>query len=1117
MKFIFQKKGEKIYKSINIFSLLVLIFNMSLSGVFFVALPVVQADTTLPYIEVEKQAISEICEQAEITLTITGDGDPIEERKPIDVVFVIDRSSSMEGSYLTDVKTAVKGFIDEMDFDSSIPDRVGVVSYSGYTSNPATIDYPFGSNGEDAKDAVENIEAAGGTCIECGLRVAYSMLNGSNEQYVILLSDGVANLKYPGTNDITYVCNYGTDEMNCPTSASQCINSAVTWGTNIKNDHSAKIYSIGYRLEDISGPAPLCDNGGTTEDLAEQTLKDISSDPADYYYSGDPSNINTVFDDIAKDINDIAGYDAKIVEILPTELTYNGMASGYPEPDSTQSVASGTELIWEFGNISIGQSKEVSFYVISGTSGYVGLADVYPDTRVEYKDYEDTLHETPFPETQINIVSCNPEFGSLTICKFNDVNQNQIKDLATDTPLMWPFEVTLPDASVIATTTDAETGCVTISGLPLGDYTVTEADDNDDTDGVSWVKSAPLDGINTLTLYAGYTNTTFLNYEDVCDNKITTTISKVECSSEEYLPNWGASSTIQDEPTVIDQNTAENYISDINTANKSEVCWLADGWEFEWSDLPNPGNNVVNGGAGWNTVGPTASGTVSFVRDSDSDLKVREVVKAGYVPFSGDSDESAEIYCYNYIETYDNYAHLDIVDYGQPEFTRNYYCVAFNAVLPNDPELGTISGYKYEDQDGATTTDEYLQHPGLGWIISLFDGNATTTYTTGSDGYFVFNNLVDGVYKLTETIKSGWTQLMAPLSEITISGGNDSTGNNFVNYEENDNPDLTTIKGCKYNDARNDGSISGDSKLSGWEVELLTCPYLCDDSPQFKAAVSAGECTVQQTVKTDSNGCYEFEVDGDSCYRVQEKMSQIQIDAGWKQTYPIDPAHYFFYVAQGEKATNIDFANYLLQCGDGYCDSNNGENGDNCCEDCGTCGGGNTLFPTNRGGGSFSTPQEEQVVVKGEEGEPNLFITKEVAPTQVNQGDTGVEYVINVSNNGTITAFAVTLTDVLPSGLSYSDYAEQARTWSLGDIAPGETKSTSFTANVDKDASIGNLTNVASAVAENHEEVSADATIEVLAVKVLAESGFRLIEFIITAFSAVSLFVVGRKLNADFA
>ncbi|MCK5387099.1 MAG: VWA domain-containing protein, partial [Gammaproteobacteria bacterium] len=119
-----KKLKEGVKKKIALFSLVALLLNTAMAGIFVPSKNLLQASNP-PRIDVAKQAVPVgECGTAEITLTITGAGDPIEERKPIDVVFVIDRSASMEGVYLTNVKTAVKNFIDEMDFSGGDPDKV---------------------------------------------------------------------------------------------------------------------------------------------------------------------------------------------------------------------------------------------------------------------------------------------------------------------------------------------------------------------------------------------------------------------------------------------------------------------------------------------------------------------------------------------------------------------------------------------------------------------------------------------------------------------------------------------------------------------------------------------------------------------------------------------------------------------------------------------------------------------------------------------------------------------------------------------------------------------------------------------------------------------------------
>ena len=456
-----KKSKEGIKKKIASFSLTALLLNVAMVGVFAPAAEVLAAEA--PHITTTKGAVSDECGTAEITLTITGAGDPTEERKPVDVVFVIDRSSSMEGTYLDNVKTAVSNFIDEMNFDSGDLDKVAIVSYAGYSSDPSQINYNLGSDDIAAKSVLNDsanpnfVEAKGGTCIECGLNTAYGMLNaGDREQFVILLSDGVANVN--SSND---VCT----GVNCPTSATECITNAITQGNDIKN-LGVPVYSIGYRLDNISGSGMWqCDNGGITESLARQTLQDISSG-TDYYYNGGPDDINEVFNKIAYKINNVAGYDTKIIEVLPVGINYV-IGANPREPDDIST--DGQTLTWAFGNLAIGESREVVFGVTTdGLLGYGDLIDVYPNTRVEYRDYEDTPYAVPFPETSITIASCSdPETGSITI----------IKDSVPDGSQSFEFTTTggLGNFTLIDNDATPLTNSQSFVDIPTGNYTITEA------------------------------------------------------------------------------------------------------------------------------------------------------------------------------------------------------------------------------------------------------------------------------------------------------------------------------------------------------------------------------------------------------------------------------------------------------------------------------------------------------------------------------------------------------------------------------------------------------------------------------------------------------------------
>ncbi|MCK5061428.1 DUF11 domain-containing protein [Candidatus Parcubacteria bacterium] len=711
----------------------------------------------------------------------------------------------------------------------------------------------------------------------------------------------------------------------------------------------------------------------------------------------------------------------------------------------------------------------------------------------------------------------------------------------------------------------------------------------------------------------------------VCHDDVYITIYKVECSDEQYLPNWGDVEPIFGEPDMITATTAADYINTINDANESEVCWLDDGWEFQWGDatMENPGNNIeyAEYANGWNTVGPTVGGEISFTRDSDANLKIREVVQDGYVPFSGtESDVSAEIYCHNYIETYDNYAHLDECD-NELTWGETYYCVAFNAPEPEETATGSITIIKSTSQetgiefeffgdlgeftlsDGESTTtsdlatgtyyiyednllpdwdltdidcgDAIVDQAGDGVHITLDEGeNATCTFynthetspiSTGTitickqndlngngeleegepfvDGWsfymndvlytedgncVVIDDVLYGTYNVTEVMQEGWIAtgktgsstgngVFESDGSITVTVGNSNPVPivYFLNADKD-------IWGCKYNDVDSDGPAGEDSTISGWTIELWTCPY-----PLFEVQISSvdngpivGECQVVDSTITGDDGCYAFYGLGNGGqYRIKEVLK-----SNWTQTYPTNPDYYDMWLGEDEPMS-YDFYNHsddpTPYCGDGMinmcgeeCDDGNNEDGDGCSHDCKEeSSGGGTLFPTNRGGGSTGqTSSPSTPTVLGEEGAPVLVISKTADQEFVNIGDQ-VEYIITVTNNGNLTAFEVNLEDLLPEGLEFIDDESASMTWDLGDISPGVSKSATVIVKVTGDITIGKITNTATAAAANHPIVEDSVDVEVREIMVLAESGFDLKELMLMIGSIITLMAIALGLK----
>lgn len=132
---------------------------------------------------------------------------------------------------------------------------------------------------------------------------------------------------------------------------------------------------------------------------------------------------------------------------------------------------------------------------------------------------------------------------------------------------------------------------------------------------------------------------------------------------------------------------------------------------------------------------------------------------------------------------------------------------------------------------------------------------------------------------------------------------------------------------------------------------------------------------------------------------------------------------------------------------------------------------------------------------------PELAITKTVNKEFTNPGDT-VEYTVIVKNVGAATAVNVTLTDSLPDGFTFVDGGDDVKTWSLGDLDPGQSFTVAYKVKVGAVKS-GLYENFAAAKAENADEVSDEALVEVRGISVLATTGAGLLDDVLVALGAL--------------
>lgn len=157
--------------------------------------------------------------------------------------------------------------------------------------------------------------------------------------------------------------------------------------------------------------------------------------------------------------------------------------------------------------------------------------------------------------------------------------------------------------------------------------------------------------------------------------------------------------------------------------------------------------------------------------------------------------------------------------------------------------IGEISGYKLDD----------LGNPLAGWDINLYDEiGLIRVYKTGTDGFYKFQNLTFGSYKVNETSQSGW-YLIDPTEgfyDIIIDEINPVYNNkNFTNKE-------TYIWGYKLENQTGIG-------VSDWEMHLFN------------------ETSEISIASTDESGFYFFAGMPFGTYAVEE-----EVKAGWINVTP---------------------------------------------------------------------------------------------------------------------------------------------------------------------------------------------------------------------------------------
>ena len=509
--------------------------------------------------------------EVRITLNVTGAGEPVEERLPVDVMLIIDRSGSMawpsdeddpEGpTRLDKAKEAALAFVDFLE-DNPPPDgydRVGLVSYSGdgvvknVYYGDTTLDVPLTDGFDEVRVAIGDLTARGSTCIACGLEHGNDEFDEKGRDGVVwaqvMLTDGIPNRPHGDGTDV-----FNEDDAQLSRDKAHTFrNMGGTLHTIGLGGHDEISH---YFLDDLPASAhtynPADRAGHPYDGPGQDGLAYIGG--GSYYYAPTGNQLQLVFEEVVKKITEVAGKDVVVTEVLPAGVSY---VDGSAEPPPASIV--GQTLTWNLGTISIGDTKTITFDVTFSEPGYQ-LANIFHEppaegARVTYTDYQsDPGQEVAFPETHIRVLQPVADAGNdVTIATGQSATldgseseilggceeagghiefQWSVKD--GEVEQAWSTDPTVTVSPTEATTYVLEVRCSALPDCTDSDevtVTVGDVDFSDDSENRKEVDEEEAEPGDTLTFTIFYKNTGTMNATNV------TITDEIDANLENVVPD----------------------------------------------------------------------------------------------------------------------------------------------------------------------------------------------------------------------------------------------------------------------------------------------------------------------------------------------------------------------------------------------------------------------------------------------------------------------------------------------------------------------------------------------------------------------------------------------------
>ena len=295
-----------------------------------------------------------------IQLSLTAEPDIVSN--PTDIVLILDRSGSMAGSALANMKSGAKAFIDIIDEstdgtqDGQIGggSRIGIVSFA----DTGVQDTQLITSVATLKTAVDALSSGGSTNHEDAFEKALALFNpaSTNAKVMVMFTDGV-------------------------TTAGGNANAIAA----LAKAQGVIIYVIG-----LSG------NGG----IDEQALRDWASDPDSAYVAitPDDAELEDLFEDLAQNISNPGATDIVITERVNPCFRITSVSA---PTKGTAMITDSTTLQWRIDELGVTASEgavlEFNVQHIGQCSGTVEVNE-----SITYTDNEGNVVNFPSPEIEVD-------------------------------------------------------------------------------------------------------------------------------------------------------------------------------------------------------------------------------------------------------------------------------------------------------------------------------------------------------------------------------------------------------------------------------------------------------------------------------------------------------------------------------------------------------------------------------------------------------------------------------------------------------------------------------------------------------------------------------------------